>query len=231
MWDVPADLVLGATCAGCGRAGRALCRDCWAALPTRGAVCRPVPAPNGLVLPMAAGAYAGLLRDLVLAHKEHQALAIARPLGMVVATVVADLIRATGGPTSQVLLVPVPSRRSVVRRRGHDPTLRMTRMAAGGLRRAGLPVAVARLLVPVVRVADQAGLSVEERASNLAGAFRARRVRRWLRSPVVVVDDVLTTGATAAEAQRALRASGYRVLGLAAVAATERRSAGPMVKM
>lgn len=232
MWDVAADLVLGGTCAGCSRPGRALCAACWSALPVAGSIAQPEPARPELLLPMAAGPYAGLLRDLVLAHKEHRALALARPLGMVVAFVVADLIRLAGAPPGPVALVPVPSRRAVVRRRGHDPTLRMTRMAARELRRAGRPVTVASLLVPVTRVADQAGLTADERALNLAGAFRARQSGRLDRPgrAVIVVDDVITTGATAAESQRALRAAGHPVLGLAAVAATERRRAPGTVR-
>jgi predicted amidophosphoribosyltransferase len=107
--------------------------------------------------------------------------------------------------------------------------LRVTRHAAALLRRAGSPVLVARLLRPARRVEDQAGLGAEQRASNLAGSMRcpaggAAGVRR--RRPaasLVVVDDVLTTGSTAREAQRALEAAGLPVAGIAAIAATRRR--------
>jgi predicted amidophosphoribosyltransferase len=111
----------------------------------------------------------------------------------------------------------------VVRRRGHDPLLRMTRHAAGAVRRTGGQATVARLLRPAARVRDQATLGAEERAVNLHGALRARRPAVSADAPVVVVDDVITTGATAREAQRALEEAGFRVLGVAAVAATRRR--------
>ena len=224
VWDVPADLLLGSTCAACGRPGRALCRSCRAALPRSAAVAWPTPCPAGLALPLAAGEYDGALKALVNAHKEHQALALARPLGEVLAAVLRDLVVATGSAPGPLTLVPVPSRPEAVRRRGHDPVLRCARVAASRLRRTGLDARVARLLVPSVRLADQAGLTAAERAANLARALRCREPAAAGAPPVVVVDDVLTTGATAREAQRALESAGHRVVGIATVAATRRRS-------
>lgn len=231
MWDVTADLVLGSSCVVCERPGRVLCAACRAALPRAGAPAWPTPAPEGLATPFAAGPYDGPLRALVNAHKERRAFALARPLGHVLAAVVDDLLTAlapgarepwTGG----AVLVPVPSRRTVVRSRGHDPLLRVARHAAARLRRGGRPVAVHRLLRPGRAVLDQAGLDAGDRAANLAGSLRAVRHGAARPSRLVVVDDVLTTGATAREAQRALEEAGHLVLGIATVAATRRRS-GP----
>jgi predicted amidophosphoribosyltransferase len=70
------------------------------------------------------------------------------------------------------------------------------------------------------RVRDSAGLGARERADNLAGAFR--RSRHTLVGAAVVVDDIITTGATAAEAARAF-GQPERLLGVAVVAATQRR--------
>jgi predicted amidophosphoribosyltransferase len=97
-------------------------------------------------------------------------------------------------------------------------------VAAGRLRRTGTDVVVARLLAPAVRLADQAGLTAGQRAANLAGALRCRTPAGPRPPWSVVVDDVLTTGATAREAQRALESAGHRVAGIATVAATRRRS-------
>jgi predicted amidophosphoribosyltransferase len=229
--DAGRDLVLGSGCVGCGAPGRVLCRGCESSLPDGGVACWPTPTPPGLALPFAGGAYDGLLKTLVNEHKERGVFALAAPLGRVLSAVTCDLVAAcpmTGpmtGPrtAAPVWLVPVPSRRPVVRKRGHDPLLRVSRTAAGLLRRRGVDASVRRLLVPAGRVRDQALLGAAERAANLAGSMSCRRIAPVAGVLVVVVDDVITTGATAREAQRALESRGLEVAGVAAVAATRRR--------
>ncbi len=104
------------------------------------------------------------------------------------------------------------------------------RRAASRVRRER-PAGVAPLLVSR-GAADQAGLDAGDRATNMAGSMHcpsaalARVGRRWSRAHVLVCDDVLTTGSTAREAQRALEAVGLPPVAVAAVAATRRR-AGP----
>lgn len=210
------DLVLPRSCAGCGAPGRTLCPTCRALLASPRPHL-PTPAPPGLPRLVTAAAYEGDVRAALLAHKEHGRLGLARPLGAALAggLLLLDL-------PARVVLVPVPSSRAAVRERGHDHA---RRLAAAAARR--VPHARASpLLVPARRVADQAGLDAGARAANLAGALRARRRLDGL--PVVVVDDVVTTGATLAEASRALRAAGAQVLGAAVVAATVRRSPHPI---
>ncbi|WP_141006591.1 ComF family protein [Nocardioides humi] len=225
------DLVLGSRCVGCGRPGRPLCAACHAAQPEEASPHRPTPCPAGLAPSHAVGAYDGVLRALVLAHKEQRVLALAEPLGDLLARAVAAAV----APGEPVVLVPVPSRAASVRQRGHDPTLAMTRAAARVLRRSGGVVRTARLLRLRPGVVDQAGLDAAGRAANLAGSMTApapavrRLARRCPRAHVVVCDDVLTTGATVREAQRALEAVGVPVAAVAVVAATHRRTGtGPM---
>lgn len=220
--------MLGSVCVGCAAPGRTLCRRCEATLPRHGEVAWPTPTPSGLAVPFAAGPYDGLLKALVNEHKEHGSFALAVPLGRVLCDVVHDLLLADQAQVprvGQVLLVPVPSRSAVVRRRGHDPLLRMTREATRRLRRYGVDAVARQLLVSTGRVRDQSTLGADERAANLAGAMRCRRCAAPPPGPgrLVVVDDVLTTGATAREAQRALERGGFAVTGVATVAATRRR--------
>ncbi|KAA1426990.1 ComF family protein [Nocardioides antri] len=228
LLDAGADLLLGSACVGCGLPGRVLCAECRLALPGGAHVAWPTPSPPGMVPPFATGAYEATLRAMVVGHKERRLLGLTRPLGGLLATAVAAAAESSGAaPTAPVVLVPVPSRPAAVRARGHDPTLATTRRAARVLRAAGRPAVVGRLLRTRPGVADQAGLDAGQRHANLAGSMAspAGAVRRLagLRAHVVVCDDVITTGATAREAQRALEAAGIPVLAVAAVAATRRR--------
>lgn len=226
------DLVTGSACPGCGRPGTLLCPVCRETLAGAERQSAPTPCPPELVRPWAAGEYDGLLRTLLLGHKERKQFALRRPLGELLAGAVAGLCAAAeqvaGTP---LVLVPVPSQPASVRARGHDPTLLVTREAARELRRQGHCVEVGALL-RVGRVRDQAELDAAGRAANLAGSMsvRGRALARLAASSnrawAVVCDDVLTTGATAAEAQRALRACGVGVLGAATVAATRKRLPG-----
>ncbi|QWF23705.1 ComF family protein [Nocardioides sp. LMS-CY] len=228
--DAAADLLLGRRCAGCGRAGRVLCGDCADGLPDGAAPARPDPVPPGLAPPFAAGEYAGVVRALLLGHKERRMLGLRDPL----ARLLADAVRAAlaDHPAGPVVLVPVPSRPGTARTRGHDPTLRITTRAARLLRGSGADVVAASLLRSRPGVVDQAGLGADDRAVNLAGSMhcpsdrlRALAARRT-QARVVVCDDVVTTGSTLREAQRALEAVGLEVVAVAAVAATRRRGRG-----
>lgn len=200
------DLVLPRDCAGCRTPGRTLCAPCRAGLDRPPFEHLPTPAPVAMPVVIAAATYDGVVRELLLAHKEHGRTTLAGPLG-------ALLARAASAYGPGVVLVPVPSAPAAVRARGHDHA---RRLAAAAARRAG--VRSAALLVGARTVADQSGLDVAGRAANLAGALRAGRGACGL--SVVVVDDVVTTGATLAEAARALTTAGADVLGAAVVAAT-----------
>ena len=216
------DLVLPQECAGCATGGSRWCRGCAGELlaATQRPLGRtaPSPVPPGFpLLAAAAAAYDGAVRGALLAHKERGRLGLVRPLGHALAAAVLAL-----DPSGPVLLVPVPSDPREVRRRGHDHARRLARSAATALRARGQDAAAAPLLVHGRRVADQAGLDAAQRRANLRGALRVRH--RLDGQVVVVVDDVVTTGATMAEAVRALAAAGARVHGAATVAATVRRA-------
>lgn len=234
------DLLLGSSCHGCGAPAWNLCDACRGELaavaprPTR-----PEPCPRGFPRTWTARSYDALARGLVSAHKERSALGLTRVLGELLALAVLALLEEAFGLDQRVgmggsvLLVPVPSARRAVRARGFDAGLALARAAARRLpdTRAG------PLLTATRRVADQSGLGAAERQANLAGAFRVRTTGAWRRpgpgasggrsagrTTVVVVDDVVTSGASLTEAVRALKVGGLPVLGAATVAATVRRT-------
>ncbi|MEU5031612.1 ComF family protein [Streptomyces milbemycinicus] len=241
MWSREiAGLVLPTGCAGCGRPGGALCGRCRAALCGAGArPVRPSPPPPGLPPVHAAVAYEDEARAVLLAHKERGELRLAAALGEALAGAVSAAcprprphphfhrrphLHRRNRSWRPLLLVPVPSARRAVAARGHDPARRIALAAAGVLRRGGRPARVLPVLRQLRAVTDQAGLDARRRLENLTGALGAAPGcgRLLAEGPVVLVDDLMTTGASLAEAARAVRAAGGPVVGAAVVAAAPR---------
>lgn len=188
-------------CAGCHAPDTALCPGCAEAL-------RRDPVDDRLDgLPLAAAAaYAGVVRATIVACKQHGDRAVARALGLALAGALARL------PTAEV--VRVPSSRDGMRERGFDPVALV-------LRRAGIASTPLRRRAARGHQRDR---GAAERALHAQGSLRLRpRDAERLRGrAVVVVDDVVTSGATAREAIRALRSAGAVPVGVAAIARTPR---------
>jgi predicted amidophosphoribosyltransferase len=186
------DLVLPGSCGGCGAPGPGWCGACAAVLgpPLRPRLpgCPPV---------LAVGRYRGPLRTAVLAYKERGRRDLAGPLALLLAGALREV--SDGG---ECWLVPAPSRPAAARARGGDHVLRLCRRLARG----GDPrLHVAPALRLGRRAHDSVGLDAAQRAANLAGRLRVRP--DGLPPPgahVVVVDDVVTTGATLRTCRAAL---------------------------
>lgn len=230
-WREITGLVMPADCAGCGVPRSVLCDGCRSELCGRPAWrAWPDPVPEGMPPVYTASWYAGPVRALLLAHKERGALGLAGPLGAALAGAVGTVggvgagrgVRAGSAP---LLLVPVPSARWAVARRGHDAGRRLALAAAGALRGAGTAARVAAVLRQRRPVADQAGLDAGQRRLNVSGAMALPKGagRLWSDgASVVLVDDLMTTGASLVEAARVVSGAGGRVVGAAVVAVTPR---------
>lgn len=212
------DLLLPQRCPGCGGASSGLCGGCHA---TMGAPRPhlPSPCPPGFPALVVAGRYEGPLRSAILAYKEHGRRSLAGPLATLLTGAIAELVASRGDV--RVALVPIPSRRGTARRRGGDHVAALAFRAAALL--AGTEVTVHRVLRVRGRPADSAGLDAAQRRDNIAGTFGVGPGRRPERnSAVVLVDDLVTTGATIEEATRVLATDGIDVIGAAALAGTAR---------
>ncbi len=216
------DLLCPPRCASCGEPGASACRRCRAPLEERARPHRPTPSPAGLPPLWVVASYDGSVRQLLLGFKERGLAGLADTLAVALADAVRESVSGREGP---VALVPVPSSAAAVRQRGDDVVALLARRAARALRRGRTPAQVVPALGHARLVADSAGLSATQRALNLRGAFVVRPWAATVLRPltVVVVDDLVTTGATLCEASRALAAGQVHVTAAAAVAATRRR--------
>lgn len=204
-------LVLPVECAGCARPDRALCDDC------RGEL---LPCPELRLVdgfPVVAGLrYDGVARRVLLALKDGDRPALASAL----APALAEALRRLGRELEpeerdRAELCLVPSTRAARRRRGYAP-VRLLARSVGVAPRDALRAASVR---------SQKLLGVLERERNVHGAFRLRDSVAGRR--LVLLDDIVTTGSTLAEAGRTLERGGARVLAAVVVASTPRRRASP----
>ncbi len=223
------ELLLPRACIGCGWEGGSWCADCLDAElePT---LHRPDPCPPGLPTLATAATYSGSVRNAVLAAKERDRRELDRTLGAMLATAIGLLI--ASGPVQQrrlgpLWLVPVPASPAARRRRGRDHVSDWTEWAAQRLRADNIAAQRVSALRRVRGGLDSVGLDAGARALNLSGAFALEPVSPPLcRSLVVVVDDIVTTGATLVAATACVTAGldlGPAQLGAAVVAATQRR--------
>jgi predicted amidophosphoribosyltransferase len=160
----------------------------------------------------ALGRYANARRHAILALKERGRADLVEPLARVLAVGVHRLLSWGIVPTP-LTVVPAPTRRSAARRRGGDPVARLARAAVA--RHPDITVAPALRLKAMTR--DSVGLGTTARERNIAGRVVLRGAPP--RTEVMVVDDIVTTGATARESVRILQAAGVRVAAVLAIAA------------
>jgi predicted amidophosphoribosyltransferase len=208
------DLVLPLECGGCGAASTRWCDACARQLrvrPDEPHVIAPRVDPGVPVFSL--GRYAGARRNAIVAVKEHGRADLIGPLGGALRDGLGRLL-AWGVVAPPLTIVPAPTRRRAARRRGGDPVARMALAATAGA--AGVTVVGALRMTAMVR--DSVGLSSAARQRNIAERVRLTVAPDRLTGDVVVVDDIVTTGATARESVRVLQTSGARLVAVLALA-------------
>ena len=203
------DLVVPLDCGGCGAPATRWCDACdraFAVRPDEPHLITPRLDPGVPVFSL--GRYAGVRREVILSVKERGRGDLIGAVGGALRTGLDHLVH-WGILSSPLALVPAPTRRTAARRRGGDPVTR----AAGAVGAPGTEVVPALRMRAFTR--DSVGLSAGRRQANLAGRVR---VVGHVGGDVVLVDDVVTTGATACESIAVLQTAGARVLAVLAVA-------------
>jgi ComF family protein len=151
----------------------------------------------------AAGPYEGLLRDAIHRFKYRNDINLDRPLGCLLARKVGNAVH----PTS--LVIPVPLHESKLRQRGYNQSALLAKQIAKQLK---WPLA-GDLLVRTRPDPPQKELAARERTKNVKNTFALQR--QLAGESILLIDDVMTTGATARECARILRASGATTVDVA----------------
>ena len=208
------DLVLPLECGGCGAPSTRWCPACADELVVGPDVPRVVtPRIDPLVPVFALGRYAGARRRAIVAMKDRGRSDLLAPLSHSLALGVRRLLQ-WGLLDEPLTVVAAPTRRWSARQRGGDPVTRIARLATAG--HPGITVVQALRMKASAR--DSAGLGSAARDRNIAGRV-VLRGRPPAGREVLLVDDIVTTGATARESVRVLQAAGARVTAVLAIAA------------
>lgn len=208
------DLVLPLECGGCGAPATRWCATCagvFTVATDEPHVISPRLDPGVPVF--ALGRHAGIRRHAIVALKEDGRTDLIPPLAQSLAVGIHRLL--TWGVLGLPLtVVPAPTRALAARRRGGDPVTRVLTAAVAA--HPGITVAPALRLKGSAK--DSVGLSSGDRQRNLAGRIRVISSKLSGDADVLLLDDIVTTGATACESVRMLRSAGARVAGVLALA-------------
>ncbi len=243
------DLIVPTWCAGCAHPDVSCCERCIAELVAPPTVRWLQLSDDAELLVLSAGAYEGTLRTLILAVKDHGRLDALPALAALFREPVALLAEVLSDPAAPIVLVPLPSRPAAVRRRGYRHVDLLVRAA---LQRGAFNVLGMPQLQPWLRLArgrpqralgvfqrsrGQVGLSADERQRNRRGTMRVRSRVSWrfgraaagreclAGKRVILLDDIVTTGASLREAHRVCVEAGATVLAALCLGDTPKRGA------
>lgn len=218
-----ADLTLGRACAGCSLPGTHLCAECTQAAMPQVSTHQHVDFPDvmvGLRIPIVrALTYSGSTRHMIYRFKDHGDFSLRPHLSYALAAALLHLVDHFSFP--RYISTPIPSRTRSIRKRGFCPITQLLDAAIRQLEVAPVDLARHDLLRDIRTIRSDKSLGTADRALVAGGAFRLAATPPQL--PVIVVDDVVTSGATMREAIATLLHAGVHVVGGVALAATPRR--------
>jgi ComF family protein len=198
MLDELSQLIFPTRCYGCNRLGLSICTEC-----RREWIPHYYKTHIDVLKVHSALLYTPTASKIIMAAKENSLQGADQ---LLIAAISHVLNKATLNAL-YFQLVPVPSSKSSQRRRGRSFIVDLTDQIA---RSTGIPMNDCLQLSR--RVADQSGLTRSERVSNLKGAFALKK-DAIVRGELILIDDVVTTGATLREAARALNSQGFHAVG------------------
>jgi ComF family protein len=204
-------LIVPHDCLGCGAEGRLLCTACIGRLRPAPPCCYRCRQPAAACLTcadcrdlsplrrvQAVTTYQGLAKNLIWKLKFGHAQQAAREIAPLMSRLITRQRR------DKLLIVPIPTATSRIRQRGYDQARLLARELA---RQTGQPYADA---LARQNQAHQVGASRGQRLEQLAAAFRVAKPHLIRDACVILIDDVVTTGATLEAAAKVLQAAGVR---------------------
>jgi predicted amidophosphoribosyltransferase len=204
------NFLLPTRCSLCQAIGAALCRECDLKFEGLG---RPV--SRGSLQGWAATSYSEDSARLITAFKEEGQTSLAGSLAAKLRAGFSYFGEQCRIDSGRTLLAVAPSRKENAKLRGYHP---VKILAKRFIKSAGVELELYSGLRFIREVQDQARLSTADRAANLGGSMAVADDLSG--RTVLLIDDIVTTGATILEARRALEAAGARVVGFLAFSET-----------
>lgn len=197
------EIIFPSRCIGCSRLGISICSHCrkdWHPHFYQ----RSINSDGEIIPVISAIQYSPLASKILLSAKEAQI----KSADLLIISALMHSLKIFVNKFGSGTLVYIPSRKSATRKRGRNFLAEITSQLA-----AELGLSVATPLSHLRKVKDQSQLNSSQRAENLYRAFSADSSAGNIGEKIIVIDDLITTGATLQEAFRALRDAGFTVLG------------------